>query len=71
MKFHGYSEEDEVIFNAAMDAVVRHVLRYELDLEPAEIAERFAVAVFSGERDPEKLKALTLGPEGVIEGLPN
>ena len=68
MKFPGFSEKDSSFLNSVMDAVIRDVLVNELQVTPEEIAERFAVAALSGERDFNRLKALTLGAEKAQAG---
>ena len=68
MKFPKFSEEDSSFLSSVMDAVIREVLANELPIAPEEIAERFAAAALSGERDFNRLKALTLGAENAQAG---
>jgi hypothetical protein len=69
MKFPGFSEKDSNFLNSVMDAVIKDVLANRLQVTPEEIAERFAVAALSGERDFNRLKSLTLGAEKAQAGL--
>ena len=62
-KFPGFSEKDSSFLSSVMDAVIKDVFANRLQVTPEEIAERFAVAALSGERDFSRLKALTLGAE--------
>lgn len=71
MRFPGFNEVDVAVFNGAMEAVIRHMIRHQSRLAPAEIAERFVSAIKSGERDPQRLKALTLGLDAIDTSQPN
>lgn len=71
MRFPGFNKVDITVFNQAMEAVIRHMIQHETRLAPAEIAERFVNAIKSGERNPERLKALTLGAEAIDGGQVN
>jgi hypothetical protein len=63
MKLPGFSEEDATFLNTVMDAIISDVLANSLKVTPEQIAERFAKAALSGERNFARLKAITLGAE--------
>lgn len=67
MKFPGSTKNEVAVFDAAITAVIRHMVRHKSQLPPAVIAERFVSAIKSGER----IKALTLGADSIDARQPN
>ena len=68
MKFPGFSAEDVSFLNSVMDAVLTDVVANDLQVTPEEVAERFAKAALNGERNFDRLKAITLGAEKAPSG---
>ena len=68
MNFPGFSGKDRICLNSVMDAGISDVLADNLEVTLEVIAERFAMAALDGERDLQRLKALTLGAEKAPSG---
>lgn len=69
MKFPGIPEEESRLLNGVMNAVLRDIIANDVDVAPEVVAERFSQAVLRGERNFDRLKALTLGAEKAPDGL--
>jgi hypothetical protein len=64
MDLSSLSPEERKSFNSVLDAVIKTVAVYKLDIPLVVIGKRFVNALESGERDPVRLRAKLLGHEG-------